>query len=388
MKMGRVSEFIELCRWMKLNSWRPVTKLSLAVFPHIGRGLMTLSNLKPQDLIVQIPLKLLITRHQVMQLIPQLTNLRLTTAESLTLFLIYCQKFNLNGKYIATLPSEFSVGALCTCEETEKLPDCIRKTIVTGREYLMSKFRKIQRIWTDLFDSDLPLYLFNWAWCSVNTRAVYYKDTNQLENNAENNMALAPYLDLLNHDPNAVVKAGFNEKTQCYEIRTLQPIGKHQQVFINYGPHDNVKLFLEYGFVVPGNIHAAVEFDSDYLLQFFQEKNAKKVQLISQQLQKNFFCNRDGFSWDAKIALAILSSDYAQMMKINHPYQINPTEINHEQLGYRVILGLLKSLEMAQQEDNSIDTTSSFSVAKMLLDDTVNVLKSALSATQIEWNAT
>jgi len=377
-KLGCVPEFINLCQWMKCNSWFPVAKLCLATFPDTGRGLMTLAPLKPHDLIVKIPLKLLVTRARVLELLPQLESLQLTTAELLTLFLLHCKESSLNERYLSTLPKEFSIGALCSSEETLNLPHYLRNMLIPAQEYLLTKFRKLKQIWKKIFHLELPMSMFHWAWCSVNTRAVYYKDSHTRQ--SENNMALAPYLDLLNHDPNAVVKAGFNSKSQCYEIQTLQPIKKYHQVFINYGPHDNFKLFLEYGFIVPGNIHSTVEFGVDYLLSFFPNAIYKMKELISQQ-SKNLFCQREGFSWDAKLAVAILCSEPAELVQINHPYEINPIQ-HHlaETKSYQIVAGLLKQFE--QHQGDSVHTTSSFSVAKMLLEDTIDILKRALSAVQ------
>lgn len=54
------------------------------------------------------------------------------------------------------------------------------------------------------------------------------------------------------------VKAAFNEETRCYEIRTASRCRQHEEVFICYGPHDNQRLLLEYGFVSTRNPHACV----------------------------------------------------------------------------------------------------------------------------------
>lgn len=57
------------------------------------------------------------------------------------------------------------------------------------------------------------------------------------------------------------VHAGFNELSRCYEIRSVRGCKKFQQAFICYGPHDNQRLLLEYGFVASGNQHSVVYVD-------------------------------------------------------------------------------------------------------------------------------
>lgn len=99
------------------------------------------------------------------------------------------------------------------------------------------------------------------------------------------NYALAPFLDLLNHRPSVQVtfllrllrlndrtvqthlflrqvKAGFNDVTRSYEIRSVSGTPRYQQAFINYGAHDNQRLLLEYGFVAAANPHSVVYVDT------------------------------------------------------------------------------------------------------------------------------
>ena len=55
------------------------------------------------------------------------------------------------------------------------------------------------------------------------------------------------------------VRAGFDENTGFFEIHTEIPYRRGSQVFISYGPHDNTKLLLEYGFILPENQHNEVK---------------------------------------------------------------------------------------------------------------------------------
>ncbi len=58
---------------------------------------------------------------------------------------------------------------------------------------------------------------FAWAWFTVNTRAVYLavdpRDPGGQKSSAEDSLALAPYLDLLNHSAAVTVQAGVNIQT-------------------------------------------------------------------------------------------------------------------------------------------------------------------------------
>jgi hypothetical protein len=60
---------------------------------------------------------------------------------------------------------------------------------------------------------------FEWAWFTVNTRAVYLavdpRDPGGQQQSAEDSLALAPYLDLLNHSANVTVQAGVNIQTSA-----------------------------------------------------------------------------------------------------------------------------------------------------------------------------
>ncbi|KAG0284773.1 SET domain-containing protein 4, partial [Dissophora globulifera] len=94
-----------------------------------------------------------------------------------------------------------------------------------------------------------------------NTHCIYLDAKKQV---AADNIALAPMLDFLNHTHDAKTEGFYCTKTQSYKIRTLLPYKKGEQVFINYCPHDNCFMLVEYGFVTPNNPYNYITVDNDF----------------------------------------------------------------------------------------------------------------------------
>lgn len=172
-------------------------------------------------------------------------------------------------------------------------------------------FSSLQPLFSEPVDSIFSRSALLWAWCTVNTRAVYWKRSPRPSLVAgPDTCALAPFLDLLNHSPGVQVKAAFNEGTRCYEIRACSSCRKHEEVFICYGPHDNNRLLLEYGFVASRNPHACVYVPKDTLLKYLppvdKQMNKKICILEDHDLIENLTFGRDGPSWRLLTALKLL----------------------------------------------------------------------------------
>ncbi|KAK3510639.1 hypothetical protein QTP70_011893 [Hemibagrus guttatus] len=107
------------------------------------------------------------------------------------------------------------------------------------------------------------------------------------------------------------VHAGFNELSRCYEIRSVHSCKKFQQAFICYGPHDNQRLLLEYGFVASGNPHSVVYVDLGTLKLCFNEADRQLQQkllfLKDNDFLRNLTFGVDGPSWRLMTALRLLS---------------------------------------------------------------------------------
>ncbi|XP_021344112.1 SET domain-containing protein 4-like, partial [Mizuhopecten yessoensis] len=166
--------------------------------------------------------------------------------------------------YINILPKKYTTPSFFSETELNLLPKTVRSRASTEISKVHTAFKLvtdfIRSCWPELAPV-ITLPDFLWAWYSVNTRSVYYKHNLCEEFLADgNHLALAPFLDLLNHSYDANITAAFNVNSNCYEIQTENTYRKYDQVFISYGNHDNAHLLVEYGFVLPNNPNDAVEF--------------------------------------------------------------------------------------------------------------------------------
>lgn len=173
-------------------------------------------------------------------------------------------------------------------------------------------FSSLQSLFAENTGTIFNYSALEWAWCTINTRTIYMKHSQRECFSLEPDVyALAPYLDLLNHSPNVQVKAAFNEQTRSYEIRTNSQCKKYEEVFICYGPHDNQRLLLEYGFVTTDNPHSTVYVSSDTLLKYFppldKQRDAKLSILKDHDFLQNLTFGWDGPSWRLLTALKLLS---------------------------------------------------------------------------------
>ncbi|KAF5396758.1 SET domain-containing protein 4 [Paragonimus heterotremus] len=139
----------------------------------------------------------------------------------------------------------------------------------------------------DSMYSDQPPNDFAWAWSTVNSRCVHckippfnFEDLNdacaklfnvlpvhrdsirfKATSQSDEHISLIPFFDLLNHDPLlSSVPLSLDPERNSIRLTLQHSLVADQQVYINYGPHDNLSLLIEYGFCLkPGaNPHDAV----------------------------------------------------------------------------------------------------------------------------------
>ncbi|ELU17670.1 hypothetical protein CAPTEDRAFT_97123, partial [Capitella teleta] len=166
--------------------------------------------------------------------------------------------------YVDILPSSYTDILHWTSKEMDLLPKFTKRRACDLRLKAEESFNRLCNGFLPLLVRQMPQFngaftwdLFKWAWSSVNTRCVYMSQPQNsvLSPDEEDKSALAPFLDLLNHTVDVEVNARFDDSSKSYKITTLTACKPYDQVFINYGPHSNEKLLLEYGFTLPCNPH-------------------------------------------------------------------------------------------------------------------------------------
>ena len=66
---------------------------------------------------------------------------------------------------------------------------------------------------------------------------------------------MVPFLDLINHSDKNNTYWYYEEMDNGYTLIAVRDIEKNEEITDSYGPYHNSKLYMTYGFVIPGNIY-------------------------------------------------------------------------------------------------------------------------------------
>lgn len=323
------STTISLCKWMKGNGWKNDTNLHLRDFQFTGRGVFSKTSFSKNDLLIQIPYNLLITYSTIqkskLHTFIKLDNRnKLKFQDLLVLFLLLEKHKGLHSHwhpYIASLPQEApSLPLMCPQEGSVDLPEDLQEKIKTSRWRFEESWERLKNSIAPCCSSCVSdLNSFTWAFAMVNTRAVYV-DPAIIHDLSEGDlrrflsdepcMALCPFLDMFNHDCDAGTRAGLRRVAGgwVYELRTLKGCRKHEQVFISYGAHDNVKLLCEYGFFVRGNKFDCVRFKLEEVLGVLEMGMDRKQKrfICGHGLGEELYVGFDGMSFNLKGVFCVM----------------------------------------------------------------------------------
>ncbi|EDO33223.1 predicted protein [Nematostella vectensis] len=321
--------YISLLKWAKRNGM-VFKKIRPAIFSSTGRGMLAIERIHSSECVISVPERLLITASSVLEsAIGNYVAERMKGGAKssndylLVLFLMYekyLEKGSFWAPYIRTLPDTFNTPCYFTRKELFLLPEQCREQAFEQVTQIKQSYKSFAKAYNDVlqdFDCNfwrtVDFESFKWAWCVVNTRSVYHDEPNRRAQPIDGNCALAPLLDLLNHCDKAEMCGRFNSSSKNYEINVITEYQKGTQVFINYGPHDNTRLFLEYGFVLPRNVHNSYRFTRSTILSHLGMSNsflsnAKEELIERNSLTRDLSCvSSEGISWNLWTFLGVLA---------------------------------------------------------------------------------
>lgn len=298
-------DHIKLFKYMHKNGWHNVNNLNIGEFPLTGRGVYTTRDLKENDILIEIPLDVLITIETIendlefrMLMHGMFPGKRkcIDTQCLLAFYVLYLKHHRRCLPYLDSIPRDFSVPYFCKETEMKGMPCKISNKIKAQRELVNGNYLLFQQALkgrvcpccsANFEPTIVNLGLFEWAFFAVNSRTVYLDyDLFQKQHSVAvllkdtPTMALAPFLDLLNHSSAvettlAVQKPATSNKegtanSGMYQLITKTPVRKYEQIFISYGALDNIKLITEYGFALPNNKFDVLPLRFDEFEQLFR----------------------------------------------------------------------------------------------------------------------
>lgn len=389
--------YIDLSKSLHRDGWTNETNIKVGNFPLTGRGIYSKTNMQANTVLMSLPINSLISiltieqDHTFKRCLLNLENIsnRVVNAQSLLAFyLLYLKHHKRKTEYIATIPSTFTVPYFCTHIEKTHMLAKVKEKISIQQNIIERDFNYFQQYFditkcdccqTQKFCNIFQLSAFKWAFFAINSRSVYL-NLNAVEKIGfiadneirsllidEPTLALAPFLDLLNHSCLAGTKAEVKQISNelLYQLYTTVPFKKYEQIFISYGALDNVKLLTDYGFFLPNNEHDFIDMDASDVNEFLSKLPYKlKVFILNHKLNENLYVARhSGLSHNLRLLNYIAS--YAQQ-----------NDNQNEKILKLILYGNRESLD-----GNSIDYSNRFAID--VINGKIKTLKQSLDELEV-----
>ncbi|KAI6210268.1 SET domain-containing protein [Aphelenchoides besseyi] len=250
--------------------------------------------------------------------------------------------------YLNVLPSEFTTP-LATTDLGKEIPvDQLPLRLRDLLEKQRLEFEQVRKKISELLDLDLNR--LNWAWHVVNTRCIYLENPpHPLVDSLTtgDSIAVIPMVDMANHDPKAQCVGRFDKHDQQYVVAADHCfVAEGDELFVCYGPHDNPRLWIEYGFCLPDNLFNRVDLPINLFIAIARKLNievtTEKQRLIQEAaLPCTTYASDIQPSHGLKTNCSILLMSRDQIPQAKKLIYGNPTDLNDNpavmDLAYRVI---------------------------------------------------
>lgn len=368
-------EIVLLNTWLAKNAMQRNNKLVLAIFDDTGRGVLTKKKVQCGEELMNLPLNLTINVTTILMdnLFCRifLENSKLCLVEykqsvsfqSLMAFYLAFLKFQSDKTkwhiYLESLPKEYTVPYFLPNEIKLSIGNDIQSVISMQKDIIDTSYNVFVNILSNNLSTDniikdfkksFSLSSYEWAYFTVNTRCVFMDLTKVIDlKNVENSIinlicdntkiSLCPYLDMINHSPNARNETKLlvskdiqninisNLKEDLFSnihfsIYTKSDFEPYTQVFICYGDSHNLKLITEYGFFLPANDLDYVSFTFEEVSLFLRTNSLKLSQdqisfINSHGLNKELYIDCKGLSYNFYGLLLVAKYYYDQSSDVS-----------------------------------------------------------------------
>ncbi|XP_049866589.1 SET domain-containing protein 4 [Pectinophora gossypiella] len=372
---GDGKEIILLNSWLSKQGMRCNEKLVLAVFNDTGRGVLTKRKICAGEELLTLPLNSTINVTTILTDLSfcniflenkkdcLVTYKQLVSFQSLmALYLAFLKLQGPGSKwfvYLESLPKEYTVPYFLPNDIKSYVDKDIQTVISKQHDIIHSSFHIFEEILQNSKSDNISVHklkhsfnmpVYEWAYFTVNTRCVYMDLSNVIDlRNIENcilniitdntKISLCPYLDMINHSPNARnetklivsknienISVGQLDKTLFsdvwFSIYTKNNFDPYSEVFICYGDSHNLKLITEYGFYLPLNDLDYVSFEFEHIISYLKTKSIKLSQeqmsfINGHNLNKDLYIDIKGLSFNFYGLLMVVKYFYKQNMDVS-----------------------------------------------------------------------
>eukprot|EP01103_Thecamoeba_quadrilineata_P003169 TRINITY_DN12977_c0_g1_i1.p1 TRINITY_DN12977_c0_g1~~TRINITY_DN12977_c0_g1_i1.p1 ORF type:complete len:421 (+),score=52.70 TRINITY_DN12977_c0_g1_i1:62-1324(+) len=246
--------------WMVQNGFNTNrSKIGISTFDETGRGAIAIKDIKTNDLVVEVPKKIIVSRlaAEISDISNVIVDPRVEHDNflALSLFLMY-ESENRSSfwlPFLKMLPKNFNCPIFWTLDELKHVKGSYiykstsKKRLNCTRSYFEFIVPLIKS-YPQFFNSINATYdKFMWATFLIFSRGYWLDNDDTLP-------GLVPLADMINHSvpPNQANYASykFHESTQTFCIHSNFPFKTGEQVFITYGAKSNYELLIDYGFLM------------------------------------------------------------------------------------------------------------------------------------------
>jgi hypothetical protein len=248
--------------------------LEVHEFPDTGRGLRTTRERVPGEIVMAIdnaitcdtilerysPIRRLVKAAAAKSERATSSHQKMTQEQVLALGLLEmmgCGEDDFHA-YAQTLPTE-KISVMTLPKSLQQcLPRCYSDSIDASKSTVQSLYNQVLTCNASLLKDTNSAWTppdfddFLWAFGTVRSRSVSADELppNPLVTTASETttMMLLPGLDLLNHQSGVDVSLEYLSDTKTWQLSTQQAYKKDQEVYLNYGERDNLKMLFTYGF--------------------------------------------------------------------------------------------------------------------------------------------